>query len=53
MLSLQRRFISADQETMEEFWKHLLSIIQEKGYVEEHIFSTDETGLFHKNNVDK
>ncbi|XP_008562678.1 PREDICTED: tigger transposable element-derived protein 1-like [Galeopterus variegatus] len=40
---------SADQEAAEEFKKYLLSIIHEKGYVEEQVFNADETGLFYKN----
>ncbi|XP_004451066.1 tigger transposable element-derived protein 1 [Dasypus novemcinctus] len=39
---------SADQEAMEEFKKYLVSIIQEKGYVEEQVFNADETSLFYK-----
>ncbi|XP_062966172.1 tigger transposable element-derived protein 1 [Cynocephalus volans] len=39
---------SADQEVAEEFKKYLLSVIQEKGYVEEQVFNADETGLFYK-----
>lgn len=39
----------ADQEAAEEFKRHLLSIIREKGYMEEEVFNADETGLFYKN----
>ncbi|XP_047576390.1 tigger transposable element-derived protein 1-like [Lutra lutra] len=39
----------ADQEAAEEFKKHLLSIIHEKGYTEEQVFNADEIGLFYKN----
>ncbi|XP_005608612.2 tigger transposable element-derived protein 1 [Equus przewalskii] len=39
---------SADQEAAQEFKKHLLSVIEEKGYVEEQVFTADETGLFYK-----
>ncbi|XP_007083430.1 tigger transposable element-derived protein 1-like [Panthera tigris] len=39
---------SADREAAEEFKKHLLSVIQDKGYVEEQVFNADETGLFYK-----
>lgn len=39
---------SADEEAAEEFKKYLVSVIQEKGYVEEQIFNADETGLFYK-----
>lgn len=40
---------STDQEAAEEFKKYLLSIIHEKGYMEEQVFNADETGLFYKN----
>ncbi|XP_046519737.1 tigger transposable element-derived protein 1-like [Equus quagga] len=40
---------SADREAAEEFKKYLLSIIHEKGYMEEQVFNADETGLFYKN----
>lgn len=39
---------SADQQDLEEFKKHLLSVIQEKGHVEEQVFNADEIGLFNK-----
>uniref|UniRef100_A0A8C0PPK2 HTH CENPB-type domain-containing protein n=1 Tax=Canis lupus familiaris TaxID=9615 RepID=A0A8C0PPK2_CANLF len=39
----------ADQEAAEEFKKYLLSIVHEKGYMEEQVFNADETGLFYKN----
>lgn len=40
---------SAHQEAADEFKKYLLSVIREKGYVEEQVFNADETGLFYKN----
>lgn len=39
---------SADEEAAEEFGKHLLSVKQEKGYLEEQVGNADETGFFHK-----
>ncbi|XP_015351785.1 tigger transposable element-derived protein 1 [Marmota marmota marmota] len=38
----------ADLKAAEEFKKYLLSVIQEKGYVEEKVFNASETGLFYK-----
>lgn len=39
----------SDQESMEQFLKYPLSVIQKKmGYVKEQVFDTDETGLFYK-----
>lgn len=40
---------SAHREAAEEFKKYLLSVIREKGYVEEQVFNADETDLFYKN----
>lgn len=39
---------SADREAAEEFKKYFLSVIQDKGYVEEQVFNAGETGLFYK-----
>ncbi|XP_032710502.1 tigger transposable element-derived protein 1-like [Lontra canadensis] len=39
---------SSADEAAEEFKKYLVSVIQEKGYVEEQVFNADETGLFYK-----
>lgn len=39
---------SANQEASKQFLKYLLSVIQEKGYAEEQIFSADDVGLFYK-----
>ena len=39
---------SADQEAMEEFFKNLLNVIQQKGYVEEQVYNADENVLFYK-----
>lgn len=39
---------SADQEVVEEFFKSVLNVKTEKGYVEEQVFNANETGLFYK-----
>lgn len=39
---------SEDQEAMKEFGTYLLSVIQEKSYVEELLFNVDEADFFHK-----
>lgn len=39
---------SAGQNAAEHIFKCLLSVLREKGYVEETIFNTGETGLFYK-----
>lgn len=48
-IKLGRKAGPADEEAAEEFKKYLLSIIHEKGYMEEQVFNADETGLFYKN----
>ncbi|XP_047724566.1 tigger transposable element-derived protein 1-like [Prionailurus viverrinus] len=48
-VKLGRKAGPADEEAAEEFKKYLLSIIHEKGYMEEQVFNADETGLFYKN----
>ena len=47
MLNLQVRQFLRINASGKEFFKYLL-IIQEKGYVEEHVFNVDETGLIYK-----
>lgn len=39
---------SEDQEAMKEFGTYLLSVIQEKSYVEELVFNVDEADFFHR-----
>lgn len=51
MLNWQARW-PADKMAAEEFKKYLLSVIQEKGFVQEQIFNANELGLFCKD-VDK
>lgn len=38
---------SADEESVEDFKKYLLSVIWENRYVEESVFNADENGLFY------
>lgn len=47
-IKLAGKAVSVDQEAAEEFLKYLLSIIYEKGYMEEQVFNADESGLFYQ-----
>lgn len=42
------RLSSEDQKAAGGLYKYVLSVIQEKGFVDSHVFNTDETGLFPK-----
>ena len=44
---------SADHKEAEMFPVHLAQIIEEKGYLPEQVFNTDETSLFWKKNANK